>query len=136
MSRACAPATTRRTHRVPNRSEVNVDGEALPESHVRHVPWESTDVAVRNLIVRHLDVDANTVTEGATFRDDLGADSLDAFDLLMAIEERFGIEIPDEAADSMSSVGDAVAYIEAHLAPARTQGSVDRAPDSQTRNPH
>ena len=121
---------------MPDRNEVNVDGEVLSKSHGEHVPGESTDVAVRNLIGRHLDIDANKVTDGATFRDDLGADSLDAFDLLMALEQRFGIEIPDEAANSMSSVGDAVAYIEAHLAPARTQGSVDRAPDSQTRKSH
>ena len=67
---------------------------------------------VRSLIAEHLGIDAARLTDDALFRDDLGADSLDAFELLLAFEETFGIEIPDDEADPMQRVRDAVTYIE------------------------
>jgi acyl carrier protein len=73
-----------------------------------------SDIAerVKNIVVEHLGVDADKVTEGASFIDDLGADSLDTVELVMAFEEEFGVEIPDDAADTILTVGDAVKYIE------------------------
>jgi len=69
---------------------------------------------VRGVIVEQLNVDADDVNEDASFVDDLGADSLDIVELVMALEEEFGISIPDEEAENIKLVGDAVAYIEAH----------------------
>ena len=73
-----------------------------------------TDVAdrVKKIVVEHLGVDEGKVTENASFVDDLGADSLDTVELVMAFEEEFGIEIPDDAAESIVTVGDAVKYID------------------------
>ncbi len=70
---------------------------------------------VKTLIVDRLGVEADAVVSGATFLDDLGADSLDVVELIMAIEEEFDIEVPDEEAEKISSVGDAVAYIQKKL---------------------
>jgi acyl carrier protein len=67
---------------------------------------------VKKIVVEHLNVDAEKVVEGASFIEDLGADSLDTVELVMAFEEEFGIEIPDDAAESIVTVGDAVKYIE------------------------
>ncbi len=67
---------------------------------------------VKKIVVEHLNVDAEKVTEGASFIEDLGADSLDTVELVMAFEEEFGIEIPDDAAESIVTVGDAVKYID------------------------
>jgi acyl carrier protein len=66
---------------------------------------------VRDVIVDQLNVDEAEVTEEASFVDDLGADSLDIVELVMALEEQFGISIPDEEAENIKSVGDAVSYI-------------------------
>jgi acyl carrier protein len=63
-------------------------------------------------VVEHLNVDPDKVTENASFIEDLGADSLDTVELVMAFEEEFGIEIPDDAAESIVTVGDAVKYID------------------------
>ena len=73
-----------------------------------------SDVAerVKKIVVEHLGVEADKVVEGASFIDDLGADSLDTVELVMAFEEEFGIEIPDDAAESIVTVGDAVKYID------------------------
>ena len=73
-----------------------------------------SDIAdrVKNIVVEHLGVDAEKVVEGASFIDDLGADSLDTVELVMAFEEEFGIEIPDDAAENIQSFGDAVKFIE------------------------
>jgi acyl carrier protein len=73
-----------------------------------------SDVAerVKKIVIDHLGVEADKVTEGASFIDDLGADSLDTVELVMAFEEEFGVEIPDDAADSILTVGDAVKFIE------------------------
>lgn len=69
---------------------------------------------VRDVIVDQLNVDAEDVNEEASFVDDLGADSLDIVELVMALEEEFGVSIPDEEAENIKTVGDAVAYIEAN----------------------
>ena len=66
---------------------------------------------VQSIIVEQLGVDADQVTPGASFTDDLGADSLDVVELVMAFEEEFGIEIPDEDAEKIAKVEDAVSYI-------------------------
>jgi len=71
---------------------------------------------VKKIVVEHLGVDAEKVTEEASFIDDLGADSLDIVELVMAFEEEFGVEIPDDAAEKISTVKDAIDYIEAHKA--------------------
>ena len=89
---------------------------------------------VRRLIAQHLGLEAGRVTDAARFRDDLGADSLDAFELLLAFEETFGLEIPDDAADPMRRVSDAIAYIEAQVASARTRQPARRVPDEGSRN--
>ena len=67
---------------------------------------------VKSIIVEQLGVDANEVTPEASFVDDLGADSLDTVELVMAFEEEFNIEIPDEAAEKIQKVKDAIEYIE------------------------
>ncbi|HEY0105446.1 MAG TPA: acyl carrier protein [Rhizomicrobium sp.] len=68
---------------------------------------------VTKIVVEHLNVDADKVIPTASFIEDLGADSLDTVELVMAFEEEFGIEIPDDAAESIVTVGDAVKFIEA-----------------------
>ena len=67
---------------------------------------------VKNIDVEHLGVDEEKVVDNASFIDDLGADSLDTVELVMAFEEEFGIEIPDDAAENIQSFGDAVKFIE------------------------
>ncbi|WOI54759.1 acyl carrier protein [Parvularcula sp. LCG005] len=73
-----------------------------------------SDIAerVKKITVEHLDVDAAKVTPEASFIDDLGADSLDIVELVMAFEEEFDIEIPDDAAETIQTVGDAIKFIE------------------------
>ena len=73
-----------------------------------------SDIAerVKKIVIDHLGVDADKVVEAASFIDDLGADSLDTVELVMAFEDEFGVEIPDDAADSILTVGDAVKFIE------------------------
>ncbi len=71
---------------------------------------------VKKIIVDQLGVDAAEVTPEASFIEDLGADSLDTVELVMALEEEFGIEIPDEEAEKIVTVKDAVGYIKAHAA--------------------
>ena len=67
---------------------------------------------VRDIVVEQLGVEADEVTIDSTFIDDLGADSLDIVELIMAFEEEFGIEIPDEAAEKIKTVQDVVTYID------------------------
>jgi acyl carrier protein len=74
----------------------------------------STEERVKQIIVEQLGVDEGEVTANASFVDDLGADSLDTVELVMAFEEAFDIEIPDEDAEKIRSVQDAVSYIEQH----------------------
>ena len=67
---------------------------------------------IKSIIAEQLGVKIEEVTPQASFIDDLGADSLDTVELVMALEEEFGIEIPDEDAEKMTTVGDAIKYIE------------------------
>jgi acyl carrier protein len=72
-----------------------------------------SDIAdrVKKIVIEHLGADADKVNEGASFIDDLGADSLDTVELVMAFEEEFKVEIPDDAAENIQTVGDAVKFI-------------------------
>lgn len=72
-----------------------------------------SDIAgrVKKIVVDHLGVDEDKVTENASFIDDLGADSLDTVELVMAFEEEFSVEIPDDAAEKIQTVGDAISFI-------------------------
>ncbi len=76
-----------------------------------------SDVAnrVKEIIAEQLMVELEEITEDSTFVDDLGADSLDRVELIMEFEEEFGIEIPDEEAEGIQTVGEAIAYIERKL---------------------
>ena len=67
---------------------------------------------VRKIVIEHLDADPEKVTEKAAFIDDLGADSLDIVELVMAFEEEFGVEIPDDAAEKITTVKDAITFID------------------------
>lgn len=69
---------------------------------------------IKNIIAEQLGIDANEITMESSFIDDLGADSLDIVELIMALEEEFDIEIPDEDAEKISIVGDVVDYIKSH----------------------
>ena len=71
----------------------------------------SVEEKVKQIIVDQLGVEASQVTEKAKFVEDLGADSLDTVELVMALEEEFSLEIPDEDAEKITSVGDAIDYI-------------------------
>jgi acyl carrier protein len=87
--------------------------------HGSQIPRKDTDMSdiaerVTKIVVEHLGVEDSKVTENASFIDDLGADSLDTVELVMAFEEEFGCEIPDDAAEKILTVKDAIGYIEAH----------------------
>ena len=69
---------------------------------------------VKDIIVEQLGVNADQVTPDAKFIEDLGADSLDTVELVMALEEEFGHEIPDEQAETITTVGQAIGYLEEH----------------------
>jgi acyl carrier protein len=73
---------------------------------------ETSEAKIREIIVEQLGVNADQVTREAKLIEDLGADSLDAVELVMAIEEEFGIEVPDEQAEKLQVVGDIIDYIE------------------------
>ena len=73
---------------------------------------ENVQERVKNIIVEQLGVEADQVKPEAQFVNDLGADSLDTVELIMALEEEFDIEIPDEKAEKIKTVGEAIAYIE------------------------
>ena len=75
---------------------------------------KSTEEKVKDIIVEQLGVNPEQVTKDAKFIEDLGADSLDTVELVMAFEEEFGIEVPDEDAEKLQSVGDVVSYIESN----------------------
>ena len=77
-----------------------------------------SDVAerVKGIVVEHLGVDEGKVKEDASFIDDLGADSLDTVELVMAFEEEFNVEIPDDAAENIQTVGDAIKFIKDNAA--------------------
>ena len=71
---------------------------------------------MKKRVVEHLGVEPEKVVEGANFIDDLGADSLDTVELVMAFEEEFNVEIPDDAAETIQTVGDAVKFLEKNSA--------------------
>ncbi len=71
---------------------------------------------VKKIVVEHLGVEADKVVENANFIDDLGADSLDTVELVMAFEEEFNVEIPDDAAETIVTVGDAIKFLEKNAA--------------------
>ena len=70
---------------------------------------------VKAIVMDQLDVTEDQITNDASFIEDLGADSLDTVELVMAFEENFGIEIPDEDAEKIRTVGDAISYLEKHV---------------------
>tara|TARA_B100002051_G_C16442842_1_gene489812 strand:+ start:347 stop:622 length:276 start_codon:yes stop_codon:yes gene_type:complete len=74
----------------------------------------STFDKVKDIIIDKLGAEDDKITESASFMDDLGADSLDTVELIMELEEEFGLEIPDEEAEKLATVGDAVKYIESN----------------------
>ena len=86
--------------------------EDLQTDNYEDANMSDTAERVKKIVVEHLGVDADKVTEAASFIDDLGADSLDTVELVMAFEEEFGVEIPDDAAETILTVGDAVKYID------------------------
>jgi acyl carrier protein len=73
---------------------------------------ESTEARVKEIIINELGVEPEKVSNDASFVEDLGADSLDTVELVMAFEEEFGIEIPDEDAENLQTVGDAIRYLQ------------------------
>lgn len=73
-----------------------------------------TEARVRKIVVENLSVPEDKVVSNASFIDDLGADSLDTVELVMAFEEEFGVEIPDDAAETIQTVNDAVVYLDKH----------------------
>ncbi len=75
---------------------------------------ENTAAKVKEIIINELGVDQEKVTPEASFVDELGADSLDTVEIVMAFEEEFTIDIPDEDAEQMRTVGEAIAYIQKH----------------------
>ena len=79
----------------------------------------SVEDKVKSIIVEQLTVEESEVTSEASFIDDLGADSLDTVELVMAFEENFEIEIPDEDAEKIATVKDAVKYIQDHVKPSK-----------------
>jgi acyl carrier protein len=73
------------------------------------------ETRVKEIIVEQLGVDPAEVIEGASFVNDLGADSLDTVELVMAFEEEFGVEIPDDEAEKIQTVGNAIDYVKTHV---------------------
>ncbi len=75
---------------------------------------EPTEARVKEIIINELGVEPEKVSDDASFVEDLGADSLDTVELVMAFEEEFGLDIPDEDAEQMRTVGDAIKYLKEH----------------------
>lgn len=69
---------------------------------------------IKDILVDQLEIEPERITMDASFTEDLGADSLDLVDLVMSLEDEFGMEVPDDAIESLKTVGDAVRYIESH----------------------
>lgn len=84
------------------------------QNHTLFMSEKSIEDKVRDIIVDQLGVNAEQVVTEARFIEDLGADSLDTVELVMAFEEEFSIEVPDEEAEKLQSVGDVVRYVEEH----------------------
>jgi acyl carrier protein len=97
----------------PCRHGRSLKSRLRPKSKKHEVGTMSTIAErVKKIVVEHLGVEPEKVTEQASFIDDLGADSLDTVELVMAFEEEFGCEIPDDAAETILTVGDAVKFLE------------------------
>src|SRR4030067_2642436 len=94
----------------------------------------SVEQKVKDSIVEQLGGDPEQVTAEASFVDDLGADSLDTVELVMALEEEFNLEIPDEEAEKIATVGDAITYIEKGLAKAENAPVVDEEDEDEDEN--
>ena len=88
---------------------------------------------VKKIVVEHLGVEPEKVVDNASFIDDLGADSLDTVELVMAFEEEFGCEIPDDAAETILTVGDATKFLEKNAKSCRP-GRVETEPDGPLSN--
>jgi acyl carrier protein len=88
-------------------------GSQTPNQEVGSVAAFSED-QVKEIIARELEVEVKQLTPEAKFIEDLGADSLDIVELVMALEEEFGLDIPDEEADKLKTVGDAMNYLKSH----------------------
>ena len=104
-------------HTKVNHDEAVSDGCDLPRvaaQSKKHEVGTMSDIGerVKKIVVEHLGVEPDKVTEQASFIDDLGADSLDTVELVMAFEEEFHCEIPDDAAETILTVGDAVKFLE------------------------
>src|SRR3990170_810000 len=99
-------------HLPPPATFIRATGNSNPAS--RGQKMSDTPDRVKKIVVEHLGVEEDKVTPDASFIDDLGADSLDIVELVMAFEEEFGVEIPDDAAEKINTVGDANRYIEEH----------------------
>jgi acyl carrier protein len=89
-----------------------VTAPAVAPATQRRMIMSSPAERVREIIVEQLGVNAEQVTDNAKFVEDLGADSLDTVELVMALEEEFGTEIPDEEAEKLTTVGEAIAYVQ------------------------
>jgi len=85
--------------------------KGCPNSQEHKITMSSIEERVKKIVAEQLGVKEEDIQSGASFVEDLGADSLDTVELVMALEEEFGIEIPDEDAEKISTVGDAVRYI-------------------------
>src|SRR6478609_10933881 len=104
-------AGNRAGHLPPREAFIRANREIThPNSRGHHM--SDTADRVKKIVVEHLGVEEDKVTPDASFIDDLGADSLDIVELAMAFEEEFGVEIPDDAAEKINTVGDANKYIE------------------------
>jgi acyl carrier protein len=110
---ACLAARIRdrRPPRRPRHHGSELTTDAFRETHEVETMSDIAD-RVKKIVVEHLGVEPDKVTENASFIDDLGADSLDTVELVMAFEEEFGCEIPDDAAETILTVGDAVKFLE------------------------
>src|ERR1700730_17368462 len=95
----------------PNRRRVIPTSKFYPS---RYQPMSDVADRVKKIVVEHLGVDESKVTENASFIDDLGADRFEPVELVLAFEEEFGCEIPDDAAEKIVTVEDAVSFIETH----------------------
>jgi acyl carrier protein len=107
-------ADSRRASVVRGEDDRAIDQEVGRQSPMHKGKDDMSDVAerVKKIVVEHLGVEADKVVDSANFIDDLGADSLDTVELVMAFEEEFGVEIPDDQAETIVTVGDAIKYLE------------------------
>jgi acyl carrier protein len=78
------------------------------------MPSPEMEARLKKIVAEQLGVDENKIVPSARFTDDLNADSLDLVEMIMSLEEEFGVEIPDEAAEQILTVGDAIDYIDKH----------------------